>query len=338
VDAREECGRAITAAAQRGASLARQLLVFSRPEPNEPRLVDLNGVLHDFAPMLGRVIGEDVALELRLDARRLPVEVDPVRIDQVLMNIAVNARDAMPNGGRLTIETTAVEIGATRAAHVTLTDTGCGMDAATQARIFDPFFSTKSPAKGTGLGLSTAAGIVEDAGGSITVSSTPGQGTTFGVFLPLAAGEPRTAVAAEREPTPAYGGSETVLVVEDEPALCELERLMLEEAGYDVLSAANAAEALVAAAEHAIDVLLVDVVMPGMSGPRLVDELAARGHDVPAVFVSGYGADEILSRGLETPANAVIQKPFGAEVLLRKVREVLDEASVPPRRGYAGTH
>ncbi len=322
-EARDESGHAISAAAERGASLVRQLLAFSRPQPTDSRVVDLNELVSQFAPMLRRVIGEDVELELRLDAHRLPVEVHPVQIDQVLMNVVVNARDAMPTGGRLTVSTWKLD----ETAVVTVADTGVGMDSTTQDRIFEPFFSTKEPGKGSGLGLSTAHGIVRHAGGSLTVSSTPGEGTTFGINLPLAAHEAPSFLDAVVESTTPVGGPETVLVVEDEAALRELERLMLEEAGYDVLTASNAAEALTVAGDRLLDLLVVDVVMPGLSGPQLVDELHARGYDVPVVFISGYGADEISSRGLNPTNAAVVEKPFQAEELLRRVRDVLDRAA-----------
>ena len=335
--AREEGRRAITAAADRGAALVRQLLAFSRPQASHRRVVDLNDVVRDFAPMLGRLIGEDVEFELVLDHRCLPVEVDPVQIDQVLMNIIVNARDAMPDGGRLTITTRTVDPDSALvtepcrrgAALVTVTDTGAGMDPTTQGRIFEPFFSTKAPDRGSGLGLATAQGIVGEAGGSIAVSSVPGMGTTFSIHLPLTTADMGSPAESRAEPTPS-GGREAVLVVEDDPPLRELERLILEEAGYEVFTAENASEALSVAAERPIDALVVDVVMPGMSGPRLVDELATRGFDVPTVFVSGYGSDEISSRGVSTPNSAVIEKPFQADVLLRRVREVLDRPLLPP--------
>jgi signal transduction histidine kinase/ActR/RegA family two-component response regulator len=325
--ARDESTHAITAAAERGASLVRQLLAFSRPQSTDSRVVDLNDLVREFAPLLRRVIGEDLEFRLRLDSHRLPVEVHPVQIDQVLMNIAVNARDAMPDGGRLTISTWKLD----GTASVTVSDTGVGMDAATQDRIFEPFFSTKEPGKGSGLGLSTAYGIMRHAGGSLTVSSVPGDGTTFSINLPLASNDVPSFLDATVDPAAPDGGPETVLVVEDEPALRELESLMLEDAGYHVLTAANAAEALVVAAENVIDLLVVDVVMPGMSGPQLVEELAARDSDVPTVFVSGYGAHEISNRGLETGKTALIEKPFQAEVFLRRVRDVLDGVRAEPR-------
>jgi len=322
-ETRDESGHAISAAAERGASLVRQLLAFARPQPTDSRVVDLNELVRQFAPMLRRVIGEDVELELRLDAHRLPVEVHPVQIDQVLMNVVVNARDAMPTGGQLTVSTWKLD----DTAVVTVADTGVGMDASTRDRIFEPFFSTKEPGKGSGLGLSTAHGIVRHAGGSLGVSSAPGEGTTFSINLPLAAHEaPSFLDAVIESPKPA-GGPETVLVVEDEAVLQELESLILEEAGYDVLTASNGAEALAVAGDHVLDLLVVDVVMPGLSGPQLVAELAARGSDVPVVFISGYGADEVSNRGLLAPNAALIEKPFHAEQFLRRVREVLDGAA-----------
>ena len=326
-EAHEESGVAITAAAERGASLVRQLLAFSRPQPAASRVVDLNDLVREFAPMLRRVIGEDVEFELRLDSHRLPVDVHPVQIDQVLMNIAVNARDAMPHGGRLTIGTWKLD----GSAIVTVADTGFGMDAPTQERIFEAYFSTKDPGRGSGLGLATAYSIVQQTGGSITVSSRPGEGTTFTINLPLAEADATSIDESAVEPACPDGGPETVLVVEDEPALRELERLMLEDAGYEVLTAANAAEALLVAAENMVDLLVVDVVLPGMSGPQLVEELGARGCDLPTVFVSGYGADEVSSRWIGTERTALLEKPFHPESLLRRVRDVLDAAarSVP---------
>jgi two-component system cell cycle sensor histidine kinase/response regulator CckA len=320
---RDESVLAITCAAQRGASLVRQLLAFSRPQPVERRIVDLNDLVRAFTPMFGHVIGEDVHLELSLEPCALPVEVDPVQVDQVLMNLVVNARDAMPEGGILTIMTTIVAAGT---AVVSVSDTGLGMDAATQRRIFDPFFTTKEPGKGSGLGLATASGIVRESGGSIAVFSAPGAGTTFDVYLPLAAGEPGTLLEARGGPAAPAGGREALLLVEDEPALRTLEQLVLEEAGYEVLAAADASEALALAGARTFDVLVVDVVMPGMSGPQLVDELVARGLGAPTVFVSGYGAAEIAHHGLPV-RSTVVQKPFDVDVLLRTVREVLDGTS-----------
>ena len=325
-----ESAESIAAAAERGSTLVRQLLAFSRPQAADRRLIDLNSLVGEFVPMLRHVIGEDVVLELALQGHPLPVEVDPARIDQVLMNLVVNARDAMPDGGRLTI-TTGVDVEESAAdgvvrnrAVVMVSDTGPGMDAETQERIFEPFFTTKEPGKGSGLGLATASSIVRQSGGSITVSSTAARGTTFRIHLPLATAKLQAVKEASAESAAPLGGSETVLVVEDEPALRELEQLMLEDAGYDVLAAENAAEALELARRHAVDVVVVDIVMPGMSGPRFVDELRARGREVPAIYVSGYGTDELSNRGVATGDSPVIQKPFHADVLLGNVRDVLD--------------
>jgi signal transduction histidine kinase/CheY-like chemotaxis protein len=345
--AHHEGAVAIGAAADRGTALVRQLLSFSRPEPDHRRLIDLNAVVARFIPMLRRVIGEDVDLELAFERLPLWVDVDPARFDQVLMNLVVNARDAMPSGGRLTITTAATDVDRIAddggvgfpTAVVTVSDTGAGMDEATRERIFEPFFTTKQDGKGSGLGLATAYGIVDQAGGSLDVSSAPGHGTTFRIELPLVTSEPPP--AAERLPEPALPrrGAETVLLVEDEAALRELQQITLEDAGYEVRTASDAAEALELAARHPFDLLITDVVMPGLSGPQLVEELRARGCDLPAIFVSGYGADEFSSRGVHLASGPVVQKPFPAETLLTKVRDVLDGATgaagtVPPAAGY----
>jgi CheY-like chemotaxis protein len=210
---------------------------------------------------------------------------------------------------------------------VAVSDTGAGIDAATRERIFEPFFTTKEPGKGSGLGLATAYGIVNQAGGSLAVSSTPGGGTTFRMHLPLAAAELAVPTPPIAEPVTPKGGRETVLLVEDEAALRELEQVTLEDAGYRVHAAANAQEALELAGRHAFDLLVVDVVMPGLSGPQLVEELRSRGHELPAIFVSGYGSDEFSSRGLLAGKATVVEKPFAADTLLAKVREALDDSA-----------
>jgi PAS domain S-box-containing protein len=335
--AQHESALAIGAAADRGTALVRQLLSFSRPQPTERRLIDLNTIVGDFVPMLRRVIGEDVELELAFERQPLPVEVDPARVDQVLMNLVVNARDAMPEGGRLTIATAADEETADdgasrrRSAVLTVSDTGPGIDVETRERIFEPFFTTKSPGKGTGLGLATAYGIVNQAGGVLAVSSDPGQGTTFAIRLPLAAADLEPAVEPAAPAAAPCGGREVVLLVEDEAALRDLEQVTLEDAGYHVHAAADATAALELARRHAFDLVLVDVVMPGLSGPQLVDELRKRGSALPAIYVSGYGADEFASRGIDVGNGAVVQKPFHADTLLGKVRDVLDGAASAPK-------
>jgi signal transduction histidine kinase/FixJ family two-component response regulator len=326
---------AIAAAAERGTALVRQLLSYARPRPSDLRVIDLNALVADFAPMVRQVIGEDIELVLGFERNPLPVELDPARFDQVLMNLVVNARDAMPDGGRLTVSTAAVDVGDSSedgrarelAAVVSVSDTGVGIDPGAAERIFEPFFTTKEQSKGSGLGLATVRGIVEEAGGSLDLSSAPGRGTTFWIYLPLASAELELPAAANVEPAAPPGGQEAVLLVEDEAALRELEQLTLEEAGYEVYAAADAAEALELAGKHGLDMMVVDVVLPGMNGPQLVEELASRGFDFPAVFVSGYGSDEVASRGLHAGTVTVVQKPFQPETLLRAVRAELDRAS-----------
>jgi signal transduction histidine kinase/CheY-like chemotaxis protein len=330
--AEREGAAAIDAAARRGTALVRQLLSFARPRPSDRRVVDLNAVVADFAPLVRQVIGEDIEFLLGLERHPLPVEVDSARLDQVLMNLVVNARDAMPDGGRLAIATSAVEldvldedgVGREWAALLSVSDSGTGLEAETADRVFEPFFSTKEHGQGSGLGLATSRGIVTEAGGSLDFSTVPGRGTTFWVQLPLASAdyeapeEPQSIVSAP------LGGQEAILLVEDEPALRELEQAMLEDAGYEVHAAADAEDALELAGRHEVDLVVVDVVLPGRSGLQLVEELGARGSDFPAVFVSGYVSDEVLSRGLPTRAAAVIEKPFSRETLLRAIREALD--------------
>jgi signal transduction histidine kinase/ActR/RegA family two-component response regulator len=332
---REEGLDAIGAAAQRGTSLVRHLLAYARPQAAEQRLADLNCLVAELAPLLRRVIGEDVELELRLDPGPLPVEIHPVQADQILMNLAVNARDAMPNGGRLTIATSREATAENDIALLTVSDTGHGMEPETRSRIFEPFFSTKSPADGSGLGLATTAGIVGRAGGSIGAESVPGEGSTFSIRFPLSSSDETSVEEPASAPVQPAGGSEVVLVVEDDPALRELERVVLEEAGYHVLAAGSGTEALLAVGARRPDVVVVDMVLPGMSGPQLVEELAARGCDVPIIFVSGYGSEELASRGIGGPKAAVIDKPFQSEILLAKVRDLLDasdEAESPLSR------
>jgi len=336
--AQRESALAIGAAADRGTALVRQLLSFSRPQPTERRLIDLNTIVEDFVPMLRRVIGEDVELELAFERQPLPVEVDPARLDQVLMNLVVNARDAMPEGGCLTIATAAADeetadAGAVgyRSAVLTVSDTGPGIDAETRERIFEPFFTTKCPGKGTGLGLATAYGIVNQAGGVLAVAPDSGRGTTFAIRLPLAADELAPAVEPAAPAAAPRGGREAVLLVEDEAALRDLEQVTLEDAGYHVHAAVDATAALELARQHAFDLVVVDVVMPGLSGPELVDELRKRGSALPAIYVSGYGADEFASRGIDVGNGAVVQKPFHADALLGKVRDVLDGAARAPK-------
>jgi PAS domain S-box-containing protein len=324
----------IQKAGESAAGLTRQLLAFSRKQIIEPTLLDLNVVVADMRAMLERLIGEDVSVVLGLHAAPSTVRADRGQVEQVILNLAVNARDAMTGGGRLSIDTDSVDFDAEYAAthlavapgpHVvlTVTDTGTGMTPQVQARLFEPFFTTKEPGKGTGLGLATVHGVVTQAGGSISVFSEVGRGASFKLHFPAAeAGAivpdaPSTVVRRD-------GAGKTVLVVEDAEALRELTRRLLEQQGYEVLAAANADGALVLFEKHpAIDVLLTDVVMPGVSGPELTRQLVQRRPGLKVVYMSGYTADAIVHRGALVSGTAFLQKPFAAESLERTIQEAL---------------
>lgn len=330
----EEIGE-ILEAGQRAATLTRQLLAFSRKQVLEPVVLRLNDLAENLEKMLRRVIGEDVELVTRLDLSEGNVRADPGQLEQVIMNLAINARDAMPHGGKLTIETADVELdGAYAERHavvppgryvmLALSDTGIGMDAKTQERIFEPFFTTKEKGKGTGLGLSTVYGIVKQSGGYIWVYSEPGKGTTFKVYLPrveeiAAEGAPRSAASF-----PAVG-TETVLVVEDEPAIRSLSKRILEELGYRVLEAGSGKDALerVRREKGPIHLLLTDLVMPDMGGTELASRLQELHPDIRVLFMSGYTDDGVVRNGLLGEGRAFLQKPFAPQTLARKVREVL---------------
>jgi signal transduction histidine kinase/CheY-like chemotaxis protein len=320
----------IDGAVARAAALTRKLLAFSSKQVQQPRTVDLNEVVSGFEGLLSRLIGEHIRLVTVLGSGIGKVRVDPIQLEQVIMNLAVNARDAMPAGGRLTIATkeitvdsgdTAGSIPPGRYDIIAVSDTGHGMDATTLTRIFEPFFTTKEPGKGTGLGLSTAHGIVRQSGGALTVESTPGQGTTFHVFLPVAegaldeqqTGSPSLSVVPRRA---------TVLIVEDEPPLRELVVTVLRAAGHDVLKAASGEEACTIAARHAgpIDILLTDVVMPGMSGPALAGQIRKTRSDIVVLYMSGY--DRNLVRRHELGAN-FLPKPFTPHSLTSRIAELL---------------
>jgi signal transduction histidine kinase/ActR/RegA family two-component response regulator len=326
----------IRRAGERAATLTRQLLAFSRRQVLEPRVVDLNGVVRGVSSLLRRLIGENVKLVTRLEPRLGKVKVDPAQIEQVLMNLAVNARDAMPDGGVLTLETSNLEVGeGNRVAglppgsHVMLrvTDTGTGMDEATRARLFEPFFTTKGPAQGTGLGLAIVYGIVKQSGGHIWVDSEPGRYTSFRIYLPHTREEAASRGLPERG-RKAARGSETILVVEDEQAVRAVARRMLEAYGYKVLEAGDGEAALRLSERHpgAIDLLFSDVVMPRMSGRPLAERLASLRPGVRTLYTSGYIDDAIVHHGVLERGVAYRQKPYSAESLARKVREVLDAA------------
>jgi PAS domain S-box-containing protein len=334
----------IRRAADRAGGLTRQLLAFSRKQLLRPRLLDLNVVVAGMERMLRRLIGEDVAIALRLAPALAPTLADPGQIEQVLLNLAVNARDAMPQGGTLTIETSDAVIAAAlahddgivlpgRYVMLRVTDTGLGMDEATRRRAFEPFFTTKGAGQGTGLGLATVFGIVRQSNGHIRVDSAPGAGTAFTLFLPTASGvveESRTAGA------PAAGGATgTILLVEDEAPVRALARRILSRAGYTVLEATDGADALRIARAHpgAIDLVLTDVVMPGMSGRELVEALRRERPIVAVLYMSGYTDDVIVRRSALNPRMVFVQKPFTAAELELAVRERM--ALLPRRPGAA---
>jgi PAS domain S-box-containing protein len=326
----------IADASRRAASLTRQLLAFSRKQILQPRIVNLNELVTATEKMLRRLIGEDVKLRTLLEPRLGPVLADPGQIEQILMNLAVNARDAMPRGGELSFETENVEIHETQPGvggvrmhagsyvRLTVTDTGEGMDEETLSRIFEPFFTTKEKGKGTGLGLATVYGIVKQSGGFIWARSEPGKGSAFEVYLPQAEADLESVV--KDPPALKTLGGETVLVVEDEEAVLKLARSILERAGYKALTARNGAEALriVEASEEPIHLLLTDVIMPGMSGRALADGAQGLCPGLRVLFASGYTDDAIVHHGVLEAGARLLEKPYSRKTLLDAVRAALD--------------
>ena len=323
----------VLTATERAAALTQQLLAFGRKQVLVPRVIDLNSVVKEMDHMLRRLIREDIDLTIRTDAKLWLVRADPAQMEQVIINLAVNASDAMPTGGRVTLETRNIELDETAARQdpslvpgsyvlLSVTDTGIGMDAETRARIFEPFFSTKELSKGTGLGLATVYGIVQQSGGYISVYSEPGQGAIFKVYLPRAEGKLEPSLkSADFEAPPK--GSGTVLLVEDDAAVRGLAREVLQEQGYTVLAAGSGEEALHAVETHAgqIDLLMTDVIMPGMAGDELVEHLRLRLPGLKVVFVSGYASDSI-PKIVTDGDTAFLQKPFPVVDLVRKVYEM----------------
>ena len=325
----------IRSAAERAADLTRQLLAFSRKQVIALRRIDINEVVRDFSVMIQRLIGENVELRLDLTEKLGSVRADPGQLEQILLNLAVNARDAMPGGGELTLVTANVDLdeafsrGQMNLAPgpyvlIAVGDTGVGMDAEIRDRIFEPFFTTKEPGKGTGLGLATVYGIVRQHGGDIRVFSEPACGTTFKIYLPRVDGPPELQVKPVGD-TSKLDGTETILLVEDEDRVRELTRRILVRHGYSVLPAGDAAEALVLAGhgKGRIDLLITDVVLPGASGPELAEELVARGYAGPVLFLSGYSEDAVMSNGHLQPHALFLGKPFTPASLALKVREAL---------------
>ena len=323
---------------ERATLLTRQLLAFSRKQIFRLESLDLNEVLGGMASMLRRLLGENIELLFRPAQDLEPVRADRAQLEQAVVNLALNSRDAMPEGGRLTVTTANVrledreelarlDLPADDYVMVAIEDTGHGMDATAQSHVFEPFFTTKSPGEGTGLGLSTVYGIVKQSGGGIVFASQPGRGTTFRVYLPRAATPlrvPRTSQSSDATRSPR--GGETVLLVEDEDLVRKLVTLELEDAGYRVLQAETPGRALALAQRHQdrIDVLLSDVVLPGMSGPRLFEALAPLRPEARVLYISGHTEKHIVRHGALTPGTAFLEKPFTPEALLAKIREVLD--------------
>jgi two-component system cell cycle sensor histidine kinase/response regulator CckA len=330
-------------AAERAVSIVRQLLAFSRNQIQRPQMLNLNAILEDMEEMLQRLIGEDIGLVIVTNPALGTVKADPGQIEQIIMNLVVNARDAMPQGGKLTISAENVELeevdlrresDSPTGSHVMLSvcDTGCGMDAATQAKIFEPFFTTKGPGKGTGLGLATVYGIVKQSSGSVSVRSIAGQGATFQVCLPrveATAQPPREVRPVGEIPK----GWETVLLVEDAEPLREVVLRFLRQGGYNVLVAQDGVSALAACREHngPIHLLLTDVVMPGLSGPQLAKEVCNTRPGLPVLYMSGYTDEALGPHGVLEEGIALLEKPFTRGSLLRKVREILDPRG-PARR------
>lgn len=339
-DSLREFVEAIGDAGERAASLTRQLLLFSRKTALEPKIVDVNGVVRETENLLRRVIGEDVVLSTVLDSRIGTTRIDPGLLGQVIMNLAINARDAMPKGGRLTIETHSIELEPAEArcrsnikpgryVLLSVRDTGNGMTAELQARIFEPFFTTKEPGHGTGLGLAIVQGFVKQSNGHIEVDSAPGRGSTFKIFLPEI-----NEVITEAETKESAGGlhgSERVLLVEDDDRVREFTRFILQTYGYSVVSASQGREALELADQYSgqIDLLVSDVVMPAMSGPELASVLQPRFPQMKVLFSSGYTDDALSRHGLAIRQSPILQKPYSPLNFLKNIRQVLDCDSRP---------
>jgi len=337
----------IKKAADSAASLTRQLLAFSRKQVFHPQVLDLNVAVTETKKLLGRLIGEHIDFHISLAPALDHVRVDPVQIEQVLVNLALNARDAMPLGGQLTIETSNIDleenhqskraiVPAGKYVLLAVSDTGSGMDEETQSRIFDPFFTTKELGKGSGLGLATVYGIIKQSGGFIWVYSEPGQGATFKVYFPRV-DNPLTHVSYSKLNQEACKGTETILLAEDAEPLRVLAQEFLKECGYRVLEAQNGTEALriACAFDGPIHLLLTDVVMPGMGGKHLAEELATLRPTTKVLYMSGYPSEGIVRSGFLEDGLTLLEKPFTREILLRRVRQMLDGQleATPPRVG-----
>jgi len=344
-DTVRECARSIAKVSERAAAMTRRLLGFSRRTALQPEIVDLNKTVADACELLRRLIGDDIELTTKISSEICRTKIEPVQLDQILMNLAINARDAMPNGGRLEIETAHVVLSGADSEHtdcsrgprvmLAVRDTGIGMTPETLARIFDPFYTTKPAGRGTGLGLAIVRSIVQQSGGCVHVQSQPGVGTTFKVFLPAV----DLPVTAQEDAASGNGlrGSETVLLVEDNEDVREVAQTSLELHGYKVLPARDGTQALELAQQHAdrIDLVLTDCVLPNLSGSELLIKLRQRLPNLKALFMSGHLQDAALRQGLLEGPVPFIQKPYTPVLLARKVREVLDGGEAKVMRADA---
>jgi CheY-like chemotaxis protein len=332
--------QSIQQAADRAAILTRQLLAFSRKQHLELKVVDVNTVIGDMERLLRPLIGEDIELVTRLSAQTGHTRADASQLEQVIMNLVVNAKDAMAGGGKLTLQSSDVTVRQSFSEHhfvqpgryavISVSDTGHGMDEETQSRIFEPFFTTKEKGKGTGLGLSTVYGIVKQSNGYVFARSKPGAGTTFYVYLPRVEDPAEEPIPVKAQP-PEASGCETVLLVEDEESVRELVRVTLASRGYRVLEAENGECGLRVAEgfkEH-IDILITDVVMPGIGGRELAKKLVLLRPGICVLFLSGYTEDAVVAPGALGPGTAFLQKPFTLQNLAKKVREVLRSKPAP---------
>jgi nitrogen-specific signal transduction histidine kinase len=324
-------------AAERAAALTKQLLGFSRKQMVEPRVMDVNASVLEIEKMLHRVIGEDIELVIRLAPDLGHVKADPGQLSQILMNLTINSRDAMPGGGKLVIETANLELDETYGRQhlgakpgpfimLVVSDTGTGMDSETLSHIFEPFFTTKEIGKGTGLGLSMVYGIVKQNNGYIMAYSEPGHGTTFKIYFPRS----EESLPVQQKEKEIAGGTEAILVVEDEAALRELTCALLEDSGYTVIEAAGVEDAIQIAKDpkRRIDLLLTDVVMPRLDGKELANQMAALRPGLKVLYMSGYTDDVIVHRGVLAQGTLLVQKPFTKSTLLQKVREALSSQVV----------
>ncbi len=333
-------------AGKRAESLTRRLLAFSRRQVLQPVVVDLNELSRELVKTLQQMMGEQVEVETDLAADLWPVMVDPGQLEQVILSLAANSRDAMPKGGRFVVRTDNLppapgdDGNVVACVRLSVSDTGCGMDETVRTKLFQPFFTTKERGKGTGLGLPAVYGIVKQSGGSIEFESEPGKGTTFRISFPRVAGQSRPQVASRRQPKPQPSGAGTVLVTDDEEMLRQTINRILTRAGYKVLLAGAGQEALAIVRDHpgTIELLLTDLAMPGMGGGELAQQATALRPQMRVLFMSGYPDGELADRGIDISAHGYLQKPMGIETLSRKVREMLGQAEPAESAGSAEPH